>query len=1201
MVPNAQLALHVQQVDPAYLRETSAEGQLFAIVDGCAAPDLPNLARALGPERAVCLYLGTAAENYADKAPYLIRVDPTLLSEWRERFGADAWGCLFTSSESWDTVRRHLRSLLTVSSPEGEAWLFRFWDPRLLPAFLRASQPDELNAFFGPVATFAVIQPDGAVFGMWRHLAIMDTPARRPVGGRYRISPAQVRALRRDGVGARLAATFPAGGARLAPDDDAVLVRTPNNGAMRLSLAQDGLVDGVTSPLGRRWTMRNREDGKLAELRTPSGSMLTIGYDAQGRVEQVARDGQPRFQARHDRLGRTEQLDFPDGTAAHTLYHLQGSAALNDPDGDLIAARRDRLGRVERFGYDGHRLTAIEDGGGSVTRVDYDANDRVAATCFADGGREAYRYDPAGHLARLTRTNGSVLDVEYDDAGRPTRIVADDGSEARFAYDEAGRLVAADNSETALAWTYDDAGRLTEERQGDTVVLYHHDESGQVGLTYPDGQRVDWRRDVDQRLEELTDWTGARYAISYADADAGWRLTGPDGVVTTNWQDTTGFTVASRVESPGGVLCDVSYVRDGEDRLEECRDSRIGDAGYVHDAEGQLLSVTRSSGHNEWFGYDGAGNRTGACGAAARFDAGNRLVAEGERQFRHDTSGALVERSGPEGTWRFRYDGFERLILAEDHQGRRITFGYDPLGRRVWKRARHGAWDTLTRFHWAGEQLIREVIETVQVPGDAPSISTRDYFYWPQSYTPFLLRQDGAIFRYHNDTLGAPVRLTAPGGRIVWEAELSAFGRARPLVAEIAQPLRLPGQYADDEFGIGLHYNRFRYYDPQIGRYISRDPIGVAGGLNPYLYAGNNPLHQADPLGLWWKTALAVVAGVAVAAVVVIAAPIVLPALGIAAGTMLAAGITTVAAGAAAGAVSMGLNEALNQESFCASCIALAALKGAGVGALAALPFVFLPATAGVAAYAAVGAGSGLIGYAGDVLATGQPWNWNHAAIAIALGAGTAGLGRYVAGRLSARTPPASRPAPAAAPATRASMSMTEAVGPSRANQWTTAGRGNAAAKGVDISHLSDDQVAAIHGYTTNEGYTQLNPALRGQTAMTPETEAFSTHLTEGMDRLPPYDGVSTRGSTPPQSVLDGYKPGSIVSDAAPKSTAVDPNRAFDGNLIETVQGTSGRDISAFSNFPETEVLFKPGTQFEVLDRVTTPSGQTLVNIREIP
>ncbi len=1192
MDPNAHDALHLQQIDPAYLRDTSIGGQLYAIVDGCAVPGLPDLARTLGPARAVCLYLGTAAENYADKAPYLLLVDPALLAEVRERFGDGAWGCLFTSSEGWEDVRRHLRSLLTVSSPEGERWLFRFWDPRLLPAFLRASEPDELNAFFGPVATFAVIQTDGTVHGAWRHLAIMSTPARRPVGARYRISPAQVRALRRGGLGERLAATFPSGGARMAPEESAVLVRTSGDGTMRLSLAQDGLVDGVTSPLGRHWAIRNREDGKLATLRTPSGSMLTIGYDEQDRVKQVARDGQPRFRARHDRFGRIEQLDFPDATFTNTHYHRQGSEALTDPNGDMVAARRDRLGRVERFAYADNRLAAVEDGGGALTHFDYDDSHRLQATRFPDGAREEYRYDPSGHLARLVRANGTALDVTCDEAGRPTRIVAADGAEARFEYDGAGRLVAASDAGTALAWSYDDAGRLTAERQGDATVLYHHDDSGQVGMTYPDGRTVHWHRDADQRLAELTDWTGGRYAISYADADAGWQLTGPDGVVTTSWQDRGGFTAAQRVDTAGGVLWNTSYVRDGEDRLCECRDSRIGTAAYVHDAEGQILSVTRSSGWHERFGYDAAGNRIQASGSVARFDPGNRLVGEGERIFRYDASGALVERSGPDGTWRFRYDGFERLVLAEDGQGRRIAFGYDPLGRRLWKRASHGAWETLTRFHWAGEQLIHETIETVRIPGEAPAISTRDYLYWPQSYTPFLLRQDGATFRYHTDTLGAPVRLTAVGGDVVWEADLAAFGGVRLLVNTVTQPLRLPGQYADDEFGIGLHYNRFRYFDPQSGRYISRDPIGVAGGLNLYLYAGNDPLHQADPLGLWWKTALAVVAGVAAAAVVVIAAPIVLPALGIAAGTMLAAGITTVAAGAAAGAVGMGLNEALNQESFCASCIALAALKGAGVGAAAALPFVFLPATAGVAAYAAVGAGSGLIGYAGDVLATGHPWNWNHAALAMAIGAGTAGLGRYVAGRLAAR------PAPAAA--TRAPMSMTEAVGASRARQWTTTGRSNAAAKGMDVAHLSDDQVAAIHGYTTNEGYTQLNPALRGQTAMTPETEAFSTHLTEGLDRLPPYDGVSTRGSSPPQSVLDGYQPGRVVSDAAPKSTAVDPNRAFEGSLIETVQGNSGRDISAFSNYPETEVLFKPGTQFEVLDRVTTPSDQTLVNIREI-
>lgn len=1192
----SQPALHLQRIDPAYLRDTAAEGLLFAVVDGCAVSGLAELARALGPDRAACLYLGGAAENYADKAPYLLRIDSALLDALPERFGSGAWGCLFTSSEGWDTIRRHLRGLLTVSSPEGERWLFRFWDPRLLPAFLRASQPDELNAIFGPIATFAVIESNGATYGAWRHLAIMDTAPRRPVGGRLRISEAQVAALRRTGVGERLAETFPHGAAHVAPDGKAVMARTPGGGAMRLSLAGDGLVDGVTSPMGRHWAIRNRSDGKLAELRTPSGSALTIGYDAQGFIEQVARDGQPRFRARHDRFGRLERLDFLDGTTAHTAYHLEGSAALADPAGDLVTARRDRLGRVERFAYADNRLAALEDGGGNVTRFEYDADGQLGATSFADGGREAYAYDPGGTLARLVRSNDKTLDVACDDAGRPTRIATQDGAEASFAYDDAGRLVAARNAECALAWIYDEAGRLVEERQGDAVVRYHHDDSGQIGLTYPGGETVQWRRDADQRLAELSDWTGARYALSYADGDAGWRMAGPDGVSTTNWQDRTGFPSAVRVEGPAGVLWDTSYVRDDEDRLAECRDSRTGSASYAHDAEGQILAVTRNSGRNEQFVYDPAGNRVAGSAGEARFGAGNRLLVQGDTRFRYDAQGALVERTGPGGTWRFEYDGFERLVLAEDADGRRVTFGYDPLGRRLWKRASEGASETLTRFQWAGEQLIGEVIETTRPWGEAPSVTTRDYCYWPQSYTPLLLRQDGVIYRYHTDTVGAPVRLTAPGGHVVWEAELRAFGSAHRLCADVTQPLRLPGQYADDEFGLGLHYNRFRYYDPATGRYISRDPVGFAGGLNLYLYAGNDPLHQADPMGLWWKTALAIAAGIAVAAVVVIAAPIVLPALGIAAGTALAAGITTVAAGAAAGAVSMGLNEALNEKSFCASCIALAALKGAGIGALAALPFVFLPATAGIAAYAGVGAGSGLIGYAGDVLANGQPWNWNHALIAMAIGAGTAGLGRYVAGRFF--TP---RAAPAdTAPSSAAPMSMADAVGSSKAQQWAATGRANAASKGVDVSHLSDDQVAAIHGYTTNEGYTQLNPALRGQTPMTPETQAFSTHLTDGMDQLPPYDGLSTRGSSPPQSVIDQYQPGATVSDAAPKSTATDPNKAFSGSLIEKVQGTSGRDISAFSNYDEAEVLYKPGTQFEVLDRVDQPGGSTVVNLREV-
>ncbi|MGD9505601.1 MAG: RHS repeat-associated core domain-containing protein [Syntrophobacteraceae bacterium] len=84
---------------------------------------------------------------------------------------------------------------------------------------------------------------------------------------------------------------------------------------------------------------------------------------------------------------------------------------------------------------------------------------------------------------------------------------------------------------------------------------------------------------------------------------------------------------------------------------------------------------------------------------------------------------------------------------------------------------------------------------------------------------------------------------------VAWKAAYAPFGRARVLVHEVENPLRLPGQYFDEE--TGWHYNYFRYYDPETGRYLTPDPIGLAGGINPYAYCLNDPVNGIDPYGLW--------------------------------------------------------------------------------------------------------------------------------------------------------------------------------------------------------------------------------------------------------------------------------------------------------------------------------------------------------------
>nr|WP_323055811.1 RHS repeat-associated core domain-containing protein [Pseudomonas lurida] len=106
-------------------------------------------------------------------------------------------------------------------------------------------------------------------------------------------------------------------------------------------------------------------------------------------------------------------------------------------------------------------------------------------------------------------------------------------------------------------------------------------------------------------------------------------------------------------------------------------------------------------------------------------------------------------------------------------------------------------------------------------------------------------------YHYQLDHLGTPQELTAPDGEIVWSTHYRACGEISRLdIGKVDNPLRFQGQYFDQESG--LHYNRYRYYNPDIGRYLTPDPVKLAGGINAYLYVPN-PTGWIDPLGLSCK------------------------------------------------------------------------------------------------------------------------------------------------------------------------------------------------------------------------------------------------------------------------------------------------------------------------------------------------------------
>ncbi|WP_211233783.1 RHS repeat domain-containing protein, partial [Comamonas composti] len=150
-----------------------------------------------------------------------------------------------------------------------------------------------------------------------------------------------------------------------------------------------------------------------------------------------------------------------------------------------------------------------------------------------------------------------------------------------------------------------------------------------------------------------------------------------------------------------------------------------------------------------------------------------------------------------------------------------------------------------TLYAWDGDTLALE----------RDSQSQTDYLYAPGSFTPMVQSKQSAddpqpeLAWYQCDHLGTPMELTDAQGKTIWEADYGAFGRARvDAGSRVSSHIRFPGQYHDEE--TGLHYNRYRYYEPETGRYLSKDPIGLEGGIDQLGYAKGNPIKNVDPIGL---------------------------------------------------------------------------------------------------------------------------------------------------------------------------------------------------------------------------------------------------------------------------------------------------------------------------------------------------------------
>lgn len=593
----------------------------------------------------------------------------------------------------------------------------------------------------------------------------------------------------------------------------------PDGGTVSYTYDDDRNVMSVTDPMGNVTSYTYNEFGQIMSTTDPLGNVTAFYYDDLGNLLTAT-----------DPMGNAASITYDTHGNALTVTDARGKSTNYAYDSmGRVTTITDAIGGVTGYTYNAYdRIATVTDANNHTISYDYDSSGRVIKMTDQLGHMETYTYDLFGDILTSTDRKGQLTTYTYDSMGRLKNAAFGDGSSTTYTYDDLGRLTTiSDSVSGAITYQYALAGcpscgggvsnKVVQETTPLGSISYTYDALGRrASMTVAGRPTVNYNYDAAGRLAGINapiSGSSGHFSLGHDPDGRRSNITLPNGTKTTYTYDET-----SRVQNLQHL-----------DPLNKVLES----IGYTYDANGNRTSMDRLLGNPPDVGS----------ALDMLFNSANQMLTFNSMNITYDANGSMASRTESCGTTNYTWDARNRLVGITGYNtgcaSLSATFKYDAIGRRIEKTIN----GTTTKYLYDGLNIVQELQNA------APSVN---YIRTSNIDEPLARIEASGVVRYYQyDALGSVIGMTDENGQMMTIYAYDAFGK-----------VSISGEISDNQFqytgrendGTGLYYYRARYYSPEMQRFISEDPIGLAGGINRFAYAGNNPVNFVDPLGLFWST-----------------------------------------------------------------------------------------------------------------------------------------------------------------------------------------------------------------------------------------------------------------------------------------------------------------------------------------------------------